>query len=300
MSQITASLVRELREKTNAGMMDCKAALVEAAGDLEEAAVILRKKGIAKADKKASRAAEEGVIRSAVSDDGRVGALVEINCETDFVAKNENFDSFAAAVVEHAASSSLDTLADLLAAPFKDGSTSLEEAVKAKIAEVGENIVVRRFTRFAMAPDDHGLITSYIHLAGRVGVLLEVGCGKADTVGNNTFRELAKDLTLHIAASSPLCVGRDDVPADKVEAEKEVYRGQVQEQMKNKPAEVVEKIIGGKLGKFYSTVCLLEQGFVKEPDNSIADLLAKVGKELGDTLTVRRFVRFAVGEDVES
>lgn len=297
MSQITASLVRELREKTNAGMMDCKAALVEAGGDLEDAAVILRKKGIAKADKKASRAADEGVIRSAVGEDRRVGALVEINCETDFVAKNENFDSFAAAVVEHAAASGLDTLEELLAAPFGDTGASLDEAVKAKIAEVGENIVVRRFSRFAMEADNHGLITSYIHLAGRVGVLLEVGCGKAGTADHEDFAELAKDLTLHIAASSPLCVGRDDVPADKVEAEKDVYRGQVQEQMKNKPAEVVEKIIVGKLGKFYSTICLLEQGFVKEPDSSIADLLAKTGKALGDELVVRRFTRFAVGED---
>lgn len=296
MSQITASLVRELREKTNAGMMDCKAALVEAGGDLEEAAVLLRKKGIAKADKKAARAAEEGVIRAAISEDAHVGALVEINCETDFVAKNENFDSFAAAVIEHAAAGGYDSLEALLAAPFQ-GAASLDEAVKAKIAEVGENIVVRRYSRFAMASGDQGLVASYIHLAGRVGVLVELGCEQAATVATEAFKDLAKDLTLHVAASSPVCVGREDIPAEKVEAEKEVYRGQVQEQMKGKPENVIEKIIEGKLGKFYSTACLLEQGFVKEPDSSIADLLAKVGKQLGDTLVVRRFARFAVGEE---
>jgi elongation factor Ts len=296
MSQITASLVRELREKTNAGMMDCKAALVEAGGDLEEAAVILRKKGIAKADKKSARAAQEGVIRAAISDDGHVGALVEINCETDFVAKNESFDSFAAAVVEHAAAGGFDSLEQLLAAPFQ-GVDSLEDAVKAKIAEVGENIVVRRFSRFAMAADSQGLIASYIHLAGRVGVLVELGCEKAATAATDGFKELAKDLTLHVAASSPICVVREDIPSEKVEAEKEVYRGQVKEQMKGKPEDMIEKIIEGKLGKFYSTACLLEQGFVKEPDSSIADLLVKVGKTLGDTLVVRRFARFAVGEE---
>lgn len=292
MADITVELIKTLREKTNAGMMDCKKALQEAGGDLEKAETILRKMGIADADKKATRAAREGVVAARVADDGSTGVLLEVNCETDFVAKNENFTSFVDSLLDHAArSEAAGSAEEVLKQNFVgDASQTVEEVVKAKVGELGENLVFQRYVRFDLA--GAGKVASYIHMQGKVGVLLEVHCGKAGTTGEAAFNEVVKDLTLHIAAAQPICVSRDEVPAGLVEKEREIYR----EQVKGKPENILDRIVEGKLGKFYSNIALLEQGFIKDPDQSIGDLLAAKSKELGDDLTVARFARFAIGE----
>lgn len=287
---ITASLVKELRDRTNAGMMECKNALKETDGDIEAAIKHLRERGAIKAAKKADRAAKEGLVADHIDADSKHGTLIEVNCETDFVAKNENFQSFVSELVQTIAASGAADLESASAVPFGDGT--VDDAVKAKVIEIGENLQLRRVARFDV--EGHGVVASYIHFGGKVGVLLEVGYEKEATGGDEGFRELVKDLTLHIAAAAPASLSRGDIPADLVEAEKDVFRKQMEDS--GKPADIVEKIVEGKLGKFYSEKCLLEQGFVKEPDSSIGKLVEAKGKELGDTITVRRFVRFAVGE----
>jgi elongation factor Ts len=275
MAEITANIVKELREKTGAGMMDCKRALDEAAGDIEKATEILRKKGIASADKKAARTTKEGVIASAIVSGGRVGVLAEINCETDFVAKNEQFRGYC------------DRIVNALAA---DPSADLEPLRVEAVAKTGENIRITRFTRYEVG--ENGLVASYIHLQGKVGVLVEAAGRDAEVVKNEEFRELVKDLTLHIAASHPLCVSREQVPSDKLEKEREIYRAQIQ----GKPANIVEKIVEGKIDKYYSSVCLLDQAFVKDPDKTVADLLKSKESALGK-VEIRQFVRYGVGEE---
>lgn len=291
MAAITAAMVKELRDKTNAGMMDCKEALAEADGDLEAAETILRKKGIADAEKKAGRDAKEGVVASRILDDG-TGIMVEVNCETDFVAKNENFQAFVEQILNHIeASSETSDLDKLLAEDCAEGEGSLEDFIKAKVGELGENMGLARFAKY---PAKDSVVGTYIHMAGRVGVLAEIGVGNGKTGDNDAFQQLMKDLTMQIAASSPMCVDRDGVPEDKVEAEKDIFR----EQMKDKPANIIENIIQGKMSKFYSQNCLLEQAFIKDGDKSITDLLTEVGKEAGDEkLSIVRFDRFAVGEE---
>ncbi|NLT70780.1 MAG: elongation factor Ts [Verrucomicrobiaceae bacterium] len=293
MAEITVELIKTLRDKTNAGMMDCKAALVEAQGDIAAAETVLRKKGIADADKKAGRAAKEGVVASRLVDSGKTGILVEVNCETDFVAKNDNFRDFVEAIIDHiAASESADSVEALQAQPLaQDPAQTLEVFIKAKVGQLGENMGLNRFAKYDLAGE--GIVGSYIHMQGRVGVLVEVNCTKAETASGDAFAAFVKDLTLHIAAAQPICVNRDQVPSEKVEAERDIFR----EQMKGKPAEIIEKIIDGKLGKFYSTNCLLDQPFIKDTDKSIQDLLDELGKTSGDTVTISRFERYAVGEE---
>jgi elongation factor Ts len=271
-------------------MMDCKRALQETDGDMDAAIKLLREKGIAKAAKKADRAANEGVIAARIDAAGKSGILLEVNCETDFVSKNENFRSFVDELADALASGTASTIEEALAAPL--GDATVEEVVKAKVIEIGENLQFRRFVRFTV--EGEGVVGSYIHMGGKVGVLLEVGCEKPETVENDTFKTMVRDITLHIAASSPQGVSRDDIPADVVEAEKDIFRAQMADS--GKPPEIIEKIITGKLGKFFSENCLLEQGFVKDPDTTVQKLLENTGKEVGDTLTVRRFARYAVGE----
>jgi len=291
MSAISASLVKELREKTNAGMMDCKNALVESNGDLEAAEELLRKKGIARAGKKADREAKEGLIVAAISGDGATGLLLEVNCETDFVAKNDNFRNFADSLAQVLLATPVETPEDFLAAAHPSGGT-VDEVVKAKIAEIGENIQVRRLVRYEAAPG--AKLATYIHMQGRVGVLLEATAGNAATFDNDAVLTTVKDITLHIAASSPVAVGRDEVDPALVAKEREIAAES--DRCKGKPQNVVEKIVDGMIGKFYSQICLLEQGFVKNPDQTISDLLAATGKQAGDTLGVTRFRRMAIGE----
>ena len=274
---IDAQLVKTLREKTNAGLMDCKKALAEANGDLEAAVDILRKKGAAGAVKKAGREAKEGVITQAILPGAKVGVLVEINCETDFVAKNDGFRAFC------------DEIARKIA---QDPAADLEADRVAAVQKLGENIRIRRSERREVK--ENGLVAAYIHTGGKVGVLVEVGAEKEETAANEEFKQFVRDITLQIAAANPLCVSRDQVSPELVEREREVYRGQVQ----GKPANIIEKIVDGKMDKFYSTQALLEQAFIKNPDQTVNQLLAEKCKALGETLTIRSFVRYMVAEEV--
>ncbi len=287
---ITASIVKELRDKTNAGMMDCKKVLTETNGDLDASIKLLRERGIAKAGAKADRAANEGIITARVDDAGKTGILLEVNCETDFVSKNENFQSFVAGIADKLAASNAKDHEVALAVPH--GESTIGDSVKEKVVELGENLQFRKYVRYDAAPG--GVVASYIHLGGKVGVLLEVGTTQEETASKEAFRDLTKDLTLHIAASAPKGLSRDDIPADIVEAEKAIFRTRLLES--GKPENILENIIKGQIGKFFAESCFLEQGFVKDPDITVTQLLEQKSKELEDTLTVTRFVRFGLGE----
>jgi elongation factor Ts len=285
---ITAEVVRQLREETGAGMMDCKAALVEATGDMAKAREVLRKKGLAAAAKKASRAASDGAIGSHIADGGKAGAIVEVNCETDFVAKTPDFQGLVKGVAEHVSKHAPADVAALLEQPFAGGQT-VGQAVQEKIAFIKENIVVRRFARFELAPGTNGLVAAYIHPpAAKVGVLVELAAESADTA---TLQALAKDVAMHVAAASPaaaLFVSKHEVPADVLEKEKEIYRAQAL--ASGKPANVVDKIAEGKVREYYATFCLLEQPYIREPKLT-------VGQHLKGKAAVRRFARLRLGED---
>lgn len=280
MTEISASLVKELREETNVGMMECKRALVEAGGDKTKAVKILRERGMAIADKKASRAANQGVIVSAIADQGKIGSLIEVNCETDFVAKNEGFKAFVQKLAEKAAT--------------MDGSLAdaVQTDVKAKIAEIGENIIVRRNIRFVV--QGTGMVGTYIHHGSTVGVMLELGCQKAETCGRQEFKDLAKDICLHITANNPQFADRTKVTAEVAAAEREIYAKQVV----GKPANIIEKIVDGKMGKFYEQVCLVDQPFVKDQEKRVSAVIQEKEKVLGDTITIGRYVRFQMGEAI--
>jgi elongation factor Ts len=287
---ISAAIVKELRDKTNAGMMDCKKVLTETNGDIEASIKLLRERGIAKAGAKADRAANEGIVSARVAADGKSGFLYEVNCETDFVSKNENFQGFVTGLgntLESAAAADLDAA---LAASH-DGAT-IADAVKAKIAEIGENMQLRKYVRFDAAAG--GVIASYIHMGGKVGVLIEVGTTKPETAASEAFLELVRDLNLHIAAAAPKGLAREDIPASVVAAEEEIFRARLADS--GKPANIIENILKGQLNKFFSETCFLEQAFVKDDKQTIKQLLETTGKTVGDTITVTRFVRFGLGE----
>ncbi len=273
---IDAQLVKTLREKTNAGLMECKRALAETNGDLEAAVDVLRKKGAASASKKSDREAKEGVIAQAILPGAKVGVLVEVNCETDFVAKNDTFKAFTDDVAKKIAN---------------DPAADIESDRVTFVQKIGENIIVRRSQRVEVT--GHGAVAAYIHTGGKVGVLVEVGANKDETTTTEAFKQLVRDITLQIAAANPVCINRDEVPADLVARERAIYADQVP---KDKPANIIDKIIDGKMGKFYSGICLLEQAFIKNPDETITQLVAARSKELGDQLVIRRFLRFMVGE----
>ena len=276
MAEITAAAVGKLREMTNAGLMDCKRALTEAKGDLHVAVDILRKKGVATAAKKASREAREGIIAQCILPGSRVGVLVEINCETDFVAKNDTFKAFC------------DEIARRLA---MDPKADLEADRVAAVAKIGENIKVSRHQRFEVS--GNGMVAAYIHTGAKVGVLVEVGAGRESTVANDEFKQLVRDITLQIAAAHPVAVSREQVDPAVITKEREIAA----EQVKNKPPQAVAKIVEGKLDKFFQTVCLVDQGFVKQNSEiSVKEHVARVAKKLDDEITIRRFTRFQVGE----
>ncbi len=276
MAEITAAAVGKLRETTGAGLMDCKKALVECQGDLDAASDWLRKKGVVSAAKRASREANEGVIAQNILPGARVGVLVEINCETDFVAKNESFRAFC------------DEIAKKLATT---PGIDLETDRVAAIAKIGENIKLSRHHRIEVS--GNGMVAAYIHTGAKVGVLVEVGAGKESTVGNDEFKQLVRDITLQIAAASPIAVPRAELDQAIVQKEKEIAA----EQVKNKPPQAIAKIIEGKLEKFYQTHCLVDQGFVKRNGEvTVKEQVGSVAKQLDDQIEIRRFVRFQVGE----
>jgi len=274
---ITAAQVKELRDATNVSMMECKKALVETDGDLKAATKILRERGVAVAAKRASKEANQGLVASATSEDGNTISLVEVNSETDFVARNEDFQAFVVEVAQKA----LTTDEPL--------SETMNDVLMDKIAAMGENLKIRRNVRYQL--DGTGKVASYIHLGGKVGVLLEVGCENESTTTTPAFEELVRDLTLHIAAVAPAYLTSDEIPADVVSEERKIYENQV----KGKPENIIEKIVDGKLNKFFSETCLVNQGFVKEPKQSITDLVNQKSKELGDTITIKRFTRYQLG-----
>lgn len=285
---ISASAVSELRKQTSAGMMACKKALTETNGDLEAAAKLLREKGEAKRSDRADRETSEGIVATHVASDGQSGILAVVNCETDFVAKNDAFQAWVAEILEAIADSGAASAEDALAVSFGEGT--VENALGAKFAELGEVIKISRLSRFEVS--DSGSVASYIHMGGKVGVLLEVACENAATASNDDFSTLLKDITLHIAAASPAGLSRDDIDGSVVEEENEINRKQLLAD--GKPEAIIDKILIGKINKFYSEQVLTEQAFVKDPDLSIAKLLAAKGKDLGDTLTIKRYERFGI------
>jgi elongation factor Ts len=278
MADITSSLIAKLREMTNAGMMDCKRALTETNGDLNGAVDLLRKKGMATAAKKALRDAREGIIVQHILPGSKAGVLVEVNCETDFVAKNEKFRAFA------------DSLAKSLAS---NPGADLEAIRVEQVAKTGENIRIPRHARLEVT--GNGIVAAYIHTGSKIGVLVEMSAGQAATTENDNFKQLVRDITLQIAAASPLAMSREQLDPAVIAKEREIGA----EQVKNKPPQAIAKIVEGKLEKFFQTVCLLDQGFVKKNSEiSVKEHIASVAKELGDELTVKRFVRYQLGESI--
>jgi elongation factor Ts len=279
MADITVAMINDLRQRTNAGMMDCKKALNDTNGDMDAAIKILREKGLAIQVKRADKESKEGIIKAIAAEDGKTIALAEVNTETDFVAKTDNFKNFAAEVTRQVLAG-----ADDLAAAMKEQLMTI-------VSQTGENVKIRRTARFVLSGT--GEVASYIHMGGKVGVLVEVGCGKTETAASPAFHELVHDLTLQIAAAAPRWLVPEEVPSDVVEAEKDIYRNQLAEQ--KKPANIVENILKGKIQKFYSDVCLVHQPFVKEPKQTVTDVMKACEKAVGDTIAIKRFVRFQLG-----
>jgi elongation factor Ts len=278
MAEITAAAVAKLREMTNAGMMDCKKALTEAKGEINAAVDILRKKGAATATTQGTREAREGMIAQYIAPGGKLGVLVEVNCQTDFVARNDMFRAFAEDVAKRLAN---------------DPNAQFETERVDLVARIRENIQIPRHARMEVA--GNGMVAGYIHTGAKVGVLVEVGAGKESTVGSEEFKQLVKDITLQIAAGHPFVVSREQVPAEVVAKEREIAAQS--DRLKGKPSQAIEKIIQGMLEKFYQSYCLVDQGFVKKNSEvSVKEHVGSVAKQLGDEITIRRFVRFQVGE----
>ena len=275
---VTASLVKELREKTGAGMMDCKKVLTETDGDMEKAAELLRERGIAKAAKKSGRIAAEGLVATYVTADKKVGSVVEVNAETDFVAKNDEFVNFVNDVAEIVADKNPADVEALLETTYKETGKTVKEVLTEKIATIGENMTIRRFERF----ESEGLVESYIHGAGKIAVLVDFAKGE---------KELAKDVCMQIAAARPEYLNRESVPQERVAKEMEILKAQAMNE--GKPAEIAEKMVQGRIGKFYGEICLLDQEFVKDPSMKVGDLIKSKGAE------IVRFARFEKGEGIE-
>ena len=287
-STITAADVKKLRDQTGAGMMECKSALTEANGDFEEANTILRKRGLASAAKKAGRTASEGLIANRLADDHSAGTLVEVNCESDFVARTPDFQELMKSVLDE-----IDQAGDAASeAWLKDPNGPVQKLVAAKIAKLGENMAVSRFVRYA----GKGYVGQYIHMGGKIGVQVELSGVTPELAARDEFAALVKEIAMQIAAASPGYVSRDLVPAELLDKEKAIYRAQMENS--GKPANVLDKIIEGKLGSFYSQVVLPDQPSIRDPKQSVKDVIAAANKALGASVAVNRFVRLKVGESV--
>ena len=290
---ISAKMVKELREMTGAGMMDCKKALTESDGDMEKAVDFLREKGLAAAAKKSSRIAAERIVTEAIADDAKAGVLVEINCETDFVAKNEDFKAFAADVAKQALASSAANLDDFMAeAWLAESGKTVKDALTAQVAVIGENMNIRRFEKINA---EDGCVACYIHGGGKIGVMVY---GKTDVV-NDEIKTCLRNVAMQVAAMDPKYVNRDEVPADYLEHEKEILMAQAKEENPNKPENIIEKMITGRLNKEMKEICLLDQAYVQDSDMNVAKYVESVGKANGADLSVVRFVRFKTGEGLE-
>ncbi|WPC40694.1 translation elongation factor Ts [Clostridium sp. JS66] len=288
---ITAQMVKELRERTGAGMMDCKKALNESNGDTEKAVEILREKGLAAAAKKSGRIAAEGLVKTFVSEDGKLASIVEVNCETDFVSVNDAFVGFADNVAKQAANTNATTIESFLEEKYiANEEKTVQGAVTDLIAKLGENMAVRRFEKFSV---ENGVIESYIHGGGRIGVLVKLECEKDSEV----LKEIAKDVAMQVAATNPLFLNKDSVDNESLEKEKEIYR--VQALNEGKPEKIVEKMVMGRIQKYYKENCLVEQVWVKDSDLTIQKYLQAKSKEVGAPITIASFVRFEKGEGIE-
>lgn len=285
---VTAQMVKELREATGAGMMDCKKALTEAEGNMERAVDILREKGLSKAAKKADRVAAEGLVTIKTTEDGKVAAIVEVNSETDFVAKNEDFKVFVTDVAEMALEGDSKDVAELLSANHKEGK-DLQSVLNDRIATIGEKLDIRRFEKIA----SNGKVAGYIHGGGKIGVLVELDTDSDD----ERVLSLGKDIAMQVAAMNPKYISRDDVDQEYLAHEKEILTQQALNE--GKPADIVEKMVVGRLNKELKEVCLLDQVFVKDSELTIGKLVEKVAKEVSSTIKVSRMVRYEVGEGIE-
>lgn len=309
MAEITAQLVKELRERTGAGMMECKKALVEANGDLDEGEVVLRKRGIAGATKKESRATKQGLIAAHIGNGGKLGVLVEVNCESDFVARTSDFQTLTGDIAAHIAETKpqvvrLEEVTEAERANFKahqalyeqkfgkDGDTTVGEMVKTKIAKLGENISISRFAIYEV--NGNGAIGNYIHTGSQIGVLLEVNTQSQDVTNKEEFHTVVRDVAMQIAAASPQCVGKEQVSQELLDKERDIQKERARTE--GKPEKMLDKIVEGRLSKFYEEVCLLEQPFIRENTVTVAELLKTVSKKLNDNITIARFVRFKVGD----
>ena len=289
---ITAGMVKELREMTGAGMMDCKKALTETNGDMDAAVEFLRKNGQAKAEKKAGRIAAEGIVKTVVKDD-KVAAIVEVNSETDFVAKNDEFQGFVDAVVNQIVDSEVADMDAFMAAPWAaDTSKTVKDALVEKIAVIGENLNIRRFEKVSA---ENGCVVSYIHGGGRIGVLVV-----ADTdVVNDEIKTCLKNVAMQVAAMSPKYVSRDEVSQEYMDHEKEILLAQAKKENPEKPENIIEKMIIGRLNKEMKEICLLDQVYVQDSDLTVAKYVAKVAKENNANVTVKKFIRYETGEGIE-
>jgi elongation factor Ts len=309
MAEISAQLVKKLRDLTGAGMMECKKALVATNGDIEEAIVYLRKQGIASAGKKESRATKQGLISSFIGQNAKLGVLVEVNCESDFVARTEDFQTLASDVAAHIAETKpkfvrLEEVTEAERANFKahealyeqkfakDQNTTIGEFVKTKIAKLGENIAVSRFVVYGV--NGAGVVGNYIHAGAQIGVLLEVNTKSDEVTQKDEFKTLVRDLAMQVAAANPQFVSKDNVPNELLKKEREIQRERALTE--GKPEKMVDKIAEGRMSKFYEEVCLLEQPFIRENTISVGELIRTAGAKLGDNLGVARFVRYKVGD----
>jgi elongation factor Ts len=287
---ITAAMVKDLREMTGAGMMDCKKALTATDGDMDKSVEFLREKGLAAAEKKAGRIAAEGICSTTVSEDGKIAAIVEVNSETDFVSKNETFRGYVAAVVEQAAKTSATDIDTFLAEPWElEPAKTVKEELSTQISIIGENMNIRRFQKIVA---ENGFIESYIHAGGRIGVLVEV----ESTVFNDATKEAAKNVAMQIAAIYPKYVNRSEISADYIEHEREILKAQAMNEDTGKPESIIDKMIVGRLNKQLKEVCLVDQAYVKDGDLTVQQYLDNVSKEVGATIAIKSFVRYETGE----
>ena len=289
MAKVTAAMVKQLRDMTDSPMMECKKALVEADGDIEKAVDVLRTMGLAKAVKRAGRDTNEGTIAAFVSEDGKVGTLLELTCETDFVGSNSKFTGFAEELAKVVSELAPDDVEALLACEMNGGTVDSE--LKEMIHVIGENMKIQRFERVQI---ENGALVSYIHHNGKLGALVQFAFDNADTFANDEFKAFAHDVAMQVVASNPAGATREDVPADVVEHEREIYRAQAAES--GRPEKFWDGIVNGRLKKFYAESVLTEQDFIKEPDITVGQLAERVSKNVGDNVSVVSFVRFQFGE----
>ncbi len=293
--EVTAGMVKELREMTGAGMMDCKKALAATEGDMDKAVEFLREKGLAAAEKKAGRIAAEGIVATNVSEDGKVASIVEVNSETDFVAKNDKFRDFVAAVAAQVVTSTTSDLDTFLAESWSlDNSKTVKEELSSMIAIIGENMNIRRFEKIEAT---NGFVVSYIHGGGRIGILVDV----ESSVNNDEVQEAAKNVAMQIAALSPKYVDQSEISADFIAHEKEILKAQIMNDPSNskKPENIIEKMLEGRLQKELKEFCLVDQTYVKDSELSVGQYLANISKQVGSPVAVKRFVRFETGEGLE-